>query len=151
MQVLNLPEYAFKIRIHENLKQIFDPYRKKFVRLTPEEWVRLNFAMFLTKERGFPMGRLAIEKSLRYNRLAKRCDILAHDQFGSPLLLVECKAPDIPINQKTFDQIMVYNLTFQVRYLLITNGLKHYACQVDFEEKKLHYLGDIPYYSHLIS
>jgi len=148
---LNLPEYDFKIRVRESVEQIFDPFRKKFVRLTPEEWVRMNFAMFLSRERGFPAGRLAIERSLRYNRLSKRCDILAHDDFGNPLLLVECKAPGVTINQKTFDQIMVYNLTFRVNFLLITNGLKHYACKVDFLERKVNYLNDIPHYSELIS
>jgi len=151
MRSLNLPAYNFNTRSVEGIDQIFDPFRKKFVRLTPEEWVRMNFSMFLSKERGFPSGRLAIEISLSYNRLSKRCDILVYNNFAKPILMVECKAPEIKIKQNVFDQIMIYNLVFRVNYLIITNGLDHYACKVNFENRSVDYLNDIPYYSELIS
>jgi hypothetical protein len=145
MQSLNLPTYSFKIKSVDRATFIFDAWRKKYIRLTPEEWVRQNFARFLVEERAYPAGRMVMEKSLRYNNMVKRCDILVYGP-SNPLVLVECKAPEVKIEKQVFDQIATYNLAFQVEYLLVSNGLKHYACRVDFEEKKVKFLNDIPEY-----
>ena len=149
-QVLNLPPYSFNIKNVDGTDYLFDSFRKKFIKLTPEEWVRQNFARFLIEERGFPMGRIVVEKSLMYNKLSKRCDLLIYDECASPLVMVECKAPGVKIAKETFDQIAVYNLAFKVKYLLVTNGLSHYAAEVDFDNRKVRFLEEIPHYSHCL-
>ncbi len=149
MQTLNLPTYSFKIKSENDRLLIFDDFRKRTVVLSPEEWVRQNFARFLVEERGVPSGRIVIEKSLRINKLTKRCDILLYDNF-QPLLIVECKSPTVKIDQSVFDQIMVYNMQFHVRYLIVTNGLDHFCCKLD-ENGKMNFLNDIPNYDAMIS
>ena len=131
----------------ENKKtKIFDEIRKKFLVLTPEEWVRQNFIKFLIEERNFPKGLIAIEKGLKLNGLHKRTDILIYDKTGSPIMIVECKASKVAINQNVFDQIGRYNITFKVPYLVVTNGLQHYCAQIDFENKQFSFLNEIPNY-----
>ena len=145
---LNLPSYSFNIKDVDGTDFLFDSFRKKFVKLTPEEWVRQNFARFLIEERGFPAGRIVVEKSLIYNKLSKRCDLLIYDEEGKPLVMVECKAPGVKIIKETFDQIAVYNLEFKVRYLLVTNGLSHYAAEIDFDNRKVSFMEEIPHYQN---
>jgi len=128
---------------------ILDTLRKKFVKLTPEEWVRQNFVQYLIKEGGYPPGLIGIEVMSKYNDLRKRVDILVHNRSGQPVMIVECKAPDIKINDVVFDQIATYNMGFMVRYLLVTNGIDHYACRIDIEQKKYEFLNAIPLYKDL--
>lgn len=147
MRSLNLPTYSFKIKSQSGKEYIFDPLRKKFVFLSPEEWVRQNFTMFLIQERGYPQGRIVIEKSLIYNKLIKRCDILVYDTLLNPVLMVECKAPSVRIGPSVFDQVAVYNLSFKVDYLIVTNGLIHYCAKIDFQTKEVRFIDDIPQYN----
>ena len=150
MKSLNLPTYSFKIKSEDNIDYIFDKLRKKYVRLTPEEWVRQNVVCFLESERGFPGSGIVVEKSLKVYNLSKRADILAYDNKGAAILLVECKAPDVKINNDTFIQASVYNYHFRVRYLMVTNGMQHYCCSVDFVSGEISFLKDIPYYGEII-
>ena len=149
MKTLNLPTYSFKIKSVGDNDYIFDKLRKKYIRLTPEEWVRQNIISFLENERGFPVFRIVQEKSMKVHNLRKRADILVYSSLSDPLLLAECKAPEIRINSDTFLQAAVYNYHFRVKYLLITNGIKHYCCYVDFSTGEISYLKDIPYYSDI--
>ncbi|MCF8380229.1 MAG: type I restriction enzyme HsdR N-terminal domain-containing protein [Bacteroidales bacterium] len=148
MQALNLPTYSFKIKSEGESFLIFDEFRKKNVILSPEEWVRQNFARFLTEGRGVPAGRIVIEKSLSINKLTKRCDILVYGN-SEPLILVECKAPEVKITQAVFDQIAVYNMHFKLKYLIVTNGLDHYCGQWDDKAGSLVFLEDIPFYNSI--
>lgn len=118
--------------------------------LSPEEWVRQNFAIFLAEEKGVPRGRIIVEKSLIYNTMQRRCDLLVYGNTD-PVLIVECKSPDIKINQAVFDQVSVYNLEFKVAYLAVTNGLDHYCCQLDFESREIIFLKDIPTYREMLT
>ncbi len=144
MQPLNLPEYNFKLRQNGTQKEIFDAFRKKYVVLTPEEWVRQNIVQFLVQERKFPASLIAVEIGLKYNQLQKRADVLVYDKSGAPYLLVECKAPEVKITQETFHQIARYNMTFKVKYLVVTNGLNHFCCVMDYENNTFSYLETIP-------
>ena len=130
---------------------VLDVYRKRFVKLTPEEEVRQRFAGYLVEEKGFPASLIMTEYSLKLNKLTRRCDILVHKPAGHPALLVECKAPEVSISQASFDQVARYNLAFRVRYLIVTNGLKHYCCQLDFETEKISFLSEIPAYADLLT
>jgi hypothetical protein len=150
MRSLNLPLYSYKTEKRGESEFIFDDFRKKYVRLTPEEWVRQNFANYLVSDRQFPQSRIVIEKSLTFNTMSKRCDILVYDDFAKPVLMVECKAPGISIVKTVFDQISVYNMVFKVRYLLVTNGISHYACTIDFENRRIDFLKEIPYYKEIL-
>ena len=129
---------------------VLDIYRKRFVRLTPEEEVRQRFARYLVEEKGYPASLVMTEYSLKVNKQMRRCDILVHKPAGHPALLVECKAPEVKISQASFDQVARYNLAFRVRYLVVTNGLKHYCCQLDFETEKITFLNEIPSYESLL-
>lgn len=128
---------------------VLDIYRKRFVKLTPEEEVRQRFARYLVEEKGFPASLVMTEYSLKLNTLSRRCDILVHKPAGHPAVLVECKAPEVSINQATFDQVARYNRAFRVSYLMVTNGLKHYCCKIDFETEKVTFLNDIPSYGEI--
>ena len=129
---------------------VLDVYRKRFVKLTPEEEVRQRFARYLVEEKGFPATLIMTEYSLKLNKLSRRCDILVHKPAGHPALLVECKAPEVSISQASFDQVARYNLAFKVSYLIVTNGLKHYCCQLDFETEEISFLSEIPAYADLL-
>lgn len=147
MQPLNLPTYKFKFKSKENKLFIFDILRKKYVVLEPEEWVRQHFIHFLIEEKKYPQSLIGIEKKLTINNLTKRTDILIFNGDGLPHIIVECKAPSIQINQKTFDQIARYNLKLNAKYLIVTNGLNHYYCYMDFEHEKYIFIEEIPTYS----
>jgi len=149
MKALNLPTYSLKIKSENGLEYVYDQFRKKYVRLTPEEWVRQNFAVYLVNEKSYPASRMMIEKSLKVNKMSKRCDILVCDDEGRSVLMVECKSPEIKIGQSTFEQVSVYNIAFKVKYLIITNGLQHYCCTVDFTNQTVNFLKEIPQYSEI--
>lgn len=149
MQQLNLPTYSFKIKSAGERKQIFDEIRKKYVALTPEEWVRQNFIRYLIYEKQFPASLIAIEMALKYNRMKKRGDVVIYNKSGEPVVIVECKAPDVKITQDAFDQIARYNMALKVKYLIVTNGLIHYCCLMDYEKKSYAFLEEIPLYKNI--
>ena len=151
MQQLNFPSFSFRFKNSENKVSIFDAIRKKFIILTPEEWVRQNVVQFLMIEKNYPKSLLNVEKVLQVNGLRKRYDIVVYNSDGTIHILIECKAPEVPISQSTFDQIAQYNMTLQSNYLMVTNGLNHYFCQMDNENEKYQFLNELPnYQSNLI-
>jgi hypothetical protein len=123
---------------------IFDEIRKKFILLTPEEWVRQPVVEFLVIEKKYPKAFINVEKTVKVNGMNKRYDVVVFNLDGSIFLLIECKAPEVKIDQKTFDQIARYNLSLNAQYLMVTNGLKHYFCQMDFENEKYVFLKELP-------
>ena len=139
MQKLNFPSFSFRFKNSENKLSIFDEIRKKFIILTPEEWVRQHVVWFLISEKKYSKNYINIEKSITINKRKKRYDIVVYKPDGSIFLLVECKAPDVVITQETFDQIARYNLVLKADYLMVTNGLEHFFCQMDFIEKNIHF------------
>ncbi|WP_457610716.1 type I restriction enzyme HsdR N-terminal domain-containing protein [Lutibacter sp.] len=147
MHLLNLPTYKFKIKNTKNKHTIFDIVRKKYVSLTPEEWVRQHLIHYLIEEKKYPISLIAIEKQLTINNLTKRTDILVFNSEGTPEIIVECKAPSIKITQHTFDQIARYNLKLNANYLIVSNGIKHYYCKMDFLKKEYVFLDTIPNYN----
>ena len=146
MQKLNFSSYAFKLKYSENKTLIFDIIRKKYVILTPEEWVRQHVVHFLLKEKNYPISLITVEKQLKINTRIKRTDIVVFNKQGTPEVLIECKAPSVKITQATFDQIARYNLTANSKYLMVTNGLAHYFCQIDSIRETYIFLEDIPSY-----
>jgi len=149
MKVLNLPTYSFKLKSDGNIIYIFDKFRKKYIKLTPEEWVRQNLLYYLESERGFPASRIVLEKTLVVNNLRKRADFLVYDSLRNPLLLAECKSYDTDLTNDVFSQISSYNIRFRVEYILISNGLKHYCCRLNFKTNEIKFLTDIPEYSSI--
>lgn len=143
---LNLPEFEFSYRTVGETRMIFDPLRRQYVKLTPEEWVRQNFVQFLIQDRGYPRGLIRIEHGFSFRGALRRADVVAHARDGRPLLVAECKAPDVPVSQRAFDQIAHYNSVLGCRLLAVTNGLKHYCCEVDRESRSLIFLPDVPQY-----
>ena len=146
MQKLNFPTYTFRFKNSENKRLIFDQIRKIFVVFQPEEWVRQNCIQYLIQEKKYPISLINVEKELKLNNLKKRYDIVVFNSDGTIHLIVECKSPKININQSTFDQIARYNMTLKASYLMVTNGINHYYCQMDFEEERYQFLKDIPEY-----
>ncbi len=147
MQVLNFPKFSFRFKNSENKISIFDCIRKKFVILQPEEWVRQHCVLYLIEVKKYPISLINVEKELIVNGLKKRYDIVVFNPNGSVFLIIECKAPEITINQTTFDQIAQYNKRLQANYLMVTNGLNHYYCQMDFENERYIFLKDLPSYN----
>jgi hypothetical protein len=150
LKQLNLPEYSFKIIGKEDSQMILDPVRRKYVKLTPEEWVRQNFVQYLVNEGKYPVGLLGIEILFRFNKLKRRVDILVHNRSGEPVMIVECKSPVVKIDDNVFDQIVCYNMGLKVPYIVVTNGLDHYACKINHEESKYDFLLVIPLYEDLL-
>ena len=149
MQRLNLPTYSFNIQSRREREWIFDVFRRGWYLLTPEEWVRQNFARYLCDGLGYPESLLLLEHKITHNTLTRRCDVVIYNRMGQPVILVECKAPDVILNQKTFDQIARYNLVLGVNILLVTNGLNHYCIQMDPETFTYSFLGEIPSFRSL--
>ncbi len=149
MDKLNLPNYSFNIKFEGQRKLIFDSIRKKFVVLTPEEWVRQNFISYLVENKNYPKGLIAVEKKVDVNRMPQRSDIVLYNNMAIPVMIVECKAPSVKISQETFNQIARYNMKLQVPYLVVTNGLNHYCCQIDYEMNSFKFIPDIPDYKAL--
>ncbi|MGZ0016846.1 type I restriction enzyme HsdR N-terminal domain-containing protein [Yeosuana sp. AK3] len=144
LQKLNFPEFSFRFKNSENKISIFDVIRKRFIILQPEEWVRQHCIHYLMVVKGYPKSLINIEKELIVNTLRKRYDIVVYNPDGTIHLIIECKSPTVTINQDTFNQIARYNLSLNATYLMITNGINHYYCQMDFKEEKYHFLKDIP-------
>ena len=147
MQKLNFPVYSFRFKNSENKVAIFDEIRKKFIILTPEEWVRQHVVQFLLEEKKYPKSLINVEKVLKINGLRKRYDVVVFNSDGSIFILIECKAPEIKIAQATFDQIARYNMTMNAQFLMVTNGLNHYFCQMDYENEKYTFLENLPNYN----
>lgn len=145
---LNLPHYEFSVTQSPPIK-IFDFIRKKYVALTPEEWVRQNFLKYLVEVKNYPSSLIFLEQTLNVFKIQKRCDAVVYDKKGTPLMIIEFKAPEVAITQKVFDQIARYNISLNVIYLIVSNGLKHFCCSIDPTSKSYHFLEDIPEYSAL--
>jgi len=143
---LNLPNAELKIKLVEETTQVFDEVRKKYFKLTHEEWVRQNFIHYLKKDKNYPFGLMGVEKMVKYNSLKTRADILIYNREGMPSVIVECKAPNVEITQDAFNQIAKYNYKLRVKYLVVTNGLKHFCCDMDYENNKITFLEEIPEY-----
>jgi hypothetical protein len=148
MELLNFPKFNFRVKNTENQLRIFDIVRKKFVVLQPEEWVRQHVVHYLSIEKNYPLSHINVERQLTINGLKKRYDVIVYNSDGSIEVLVECKAPNITIDQNTFDQVARYNLITDAKYLMVTNGLEHYYCQMDRENEKYRFLKDIPDFGH---
>jgi hypothetical protein len=149
MQALNLPPYEFRTKKENRNLRIFDEVRKKYVALTPEEWVRQHFIMYLIKEKQVPASLIILEKKIIMNSMSRRPDILIHDRQGKAIMIVECKAPEVKISQDTFDQVARYNSVIRVPYLVVTNGLQHYCCRMDYDNSSYDFLEDIPAYAEM--
>lgn len=147
MVLLNLPDYQFKIEKDKNL--IFDEIRKKYVKLTPEEWVRQNFLKYLILEKNYPQSLISVEHEIQLNSLSKRCDAVVFSRKGFPEMILEFKSPSIILSQTTFDQIFRYNLVLKVQYLIVSNGLKHFMCKINFQEKNYSFIKEILDYEDL--
>jgi hypothetical protein len=144
MQKLNLPEYNFRTKTEESKTFIFDSIRKKFVVLTPEEWVRQNFIRYLKTEKKYPETLMAVEKQIMLNQTQRRFDLLIYSRNGQPYLIAEFKAPNIKITQETFDQVVRYNMALRVERVVVSNGLQHFACEIDYLKNSYSYLPEIP-------
>ncbi|MEN8845112.1 MAG: type I restriction enzyme HsdR N-terminal domain-containing protein [Candidatus Arcticimaribacter sp.] len=147
MEQLNFNNYPFNLKNRENKRYIFDVVRKKDILLTPEEWVRQHCIQFLLQEKKYPISLLNVEKKIKVYDREKRYDIIVFTPQGKVTLLVECKAPNIPINQDVFDQIARYNLSVDSQYLMVTNGQTHVYCQMDYQAQTYHFLQDLPPYT----
>ena len=146
---LNLPQYEIKIGEKDGKRTIFDFLRRKYVALTPEEWVRQHFVHYLIEHKGYPKGLLSNEVELHIGGKSLRCDSILYNKVAAPQMIIEYKAPTIQLQQKTFDQISAYNLLLKVDYLIISNGLQHYCCKMDYEHQKYLFLQNIPDYENL--
>lgn len=144
MERLNLPAYTFRTKIEEGKQLIFDSIRKKFVVLTPEEWVRQNFIEYLKNEKKYPETLMAVEKQLKVNGKQRRFDLLVYLRNGQPHLIAEFKAPNVKITQDTFDQVVRYNMALRVERVVVSNGLQHFACEIDYVKNSFSYLPEIP-------
>lgn len=149
MLSLNLPSFAAKVKEKDGKPVIFDPVRRKYVALTPEEWVRQHFVNYLVTNKGYPKELLANEVPVKLNGTAKRCDTVAYNRFLAPLMIVEYKAPTIEITSAVFDQIVRYNMVLHVRYLTVSNGISHFCCKIDYENLTYSFLEGIPKYGIL--
>jgi type I site-specific restriction-modification system R (restriction) subunit len=141
---LNLPEYAFRTKTENGKQMIFDLIRKKFVVLTPEEWVRQNFIQYLINEKNYPQSLMAVEKQIVVNGKQRRFDLLVYLKNGQPFLIAEFKAPSVKITQEAFDQVVRYNMVLRVERVVVSNGLQHFACEVDYLNNSFKYLRGIP-------
>jgi hypothetical protein len=146
---LNLPQYEIKITEKDGKRMIFDFLRRKYVALTPEEWVRQHFTHYLVEHKGYPKGLLGNEIELQIGDKRLRCDSILYNKVAQPQMIIEYKAPTVPLQQKVFDQVSAYNLLLRVDYLVISNGMEHYCCKMDYEHQKYLFLQEIPDYEKL--
>jgi hypothetical protein len=149
LKELTLPQYSYRITGTEGSQMIFDPIRRKYVRLTPEEWVRQHFINYLIVYGKYPAGLIGVEVPFRMNKIMKRIDILIHDRSGKPVMIVECKEPDKKLDEKVLDQIIVYNMKYKVRYLIVSNGIRNFAYKMNFEDNSRINMDFIPQYDEL--
>jgi type I site-specific restriction endonuclease len=150
MQQLNFPVLQSQLRHKNNAAEVWDIVRKKWILLTPEEWVRQHLIQYLHTERGYSLALMAVEKAIKVNGMTRRYDLVLYNQQSQPVLLAECKAPEIRVTQQVFDQAARYNLVMKVPYLLITNGMEHFCTRIDFDTSSFEYLTDIPHKDALI-
>jgi hypothetical protein len=144
MKKLNLPAFESKIQEIDGKASIFDIIRKKYIILTPEEWVRQHFINFLISHRNYPRSLIRNESGLKYNQLQKRTDILVYDREGKVFMIIECKSANENLNQKAFEQLAVYNQALQAKFICITNGMQSFVCEMDYEKRKYNFLKDLP-------
>ncbi len=144
MKQLNLPEYDFRVRTEDGKQMIFDTIRRKFVVLTPEEWVRQHFILFLKNEKNYPESLMAVEKQIMVNGKQRRFDLLIYNRKGQPHLIAEFKAPNVKITQDTFDQVVRYNMALRVDRVVVSNGLQHFVCDIDYANNSYAFLREIP-------
>jgi hypothetical protein len=149
LQPLNLPPYPFKISDNNGQLTLFDEIRKKHIVITPEEWVRQHFVQYLINQKKYPKTLIKLEGGLRLHGMAKRTDIVVFHTMGDKILMIECKAPSVAIDQKVFDQIARYNMTHKIALLAVSNGLQHYYCRIDFENKAYKFVPELPAYDEL--
>jgi len=150
LKPLKLPAYSYRIRETSKGTLIYDPFRRKYVALTPEEWVRQHFLNYLAVVLKYPKGLIQVEAGFRLNSMLRRADILVHDRAGQPVLIVECKAPDVKINQAVFDQIINYNFSYGVKFLVVTNGITHFSGKIDKELHSFALMDHVPDYETII-
>jgi len=146
MVKIDFPAYEFRTKTLGNKKTIFDSIRKKFVALTPEEWVRQHVVQFLISEKKYPLSHIAVEITIKVNDESKRCDVVVFNALSKPFLIVECKSPEVPISQNVFDQIAVYNWSLNSPYLYVTNGISHFICKLDYCCNSYQFLRELPAY-----
>ena len=151
MRTLNLPLYDVRFKTKGTRTLIFDHIRKKYVALTPEEWVRQHIINYLVTEKSYPASLISVEMPLKYAGLHKRSDLIVCDRNGLPLMIIECKAPEVTITEKVFEQIAIYNLAIQASYFMVTNGLQHYCLIAATEDSPARFLNEIPEYGELIN
>ena len=150
MTPLNLPPVTLKTQTSGAQTSVFDFLRRRYVRLTPEEWVRQHFTHFLVEHRHYPAALLGNEITVQLNGVARRCDSVLYSRDGGrPRMIVEYKAPDVPVTQAVFTQISAYNSVLRADYLVVSNGLAHYCCRMDYERQKAEFLPEIPFYEEL--
>ncbi|NLH57302.1 MAG: type I restriction enzyme HsdR N-terminal domain-containing protein [Rikenellaceae bacterium] len=147
---LNLPPFEALIKEQEGQNVIFYTIRRKYVALTPEEWVRQHFINFLITYKGFPKGLMAVEQKVTINGMPQRVDIVAYNRNGKPILVAECKAPDVKLTQATIGQAARYNLQLQAGYLIITNGKMHFCCRINMQNSEYEVLQRIPDYHEMV-
>ncbi|MGK7397743.1 MAG: type I restriction enzyme HsdR N-terminal domain-containing protein [Candidatus Cyclobacteriaceae bacterium M3_2C_046] len=144
METLNLPACQINLKKSSGKVEYFDIIRKKYLQLTPEEWVRQHFVHYLINYLNYPKSLIRLEGGLKYNQISKRSDILVYSRQGKPYLIVECKAPQVKITQDTFWQAATYNQVHQAQYLATTNGLVHYCCEINAVTGKVTFLNEMP-------
>ena len=146
---LNLPSFDISIAQRNGRPTVFDPLRRRFVALTPEEWVRQHFVNYLVQHLHYPAGLMANEVELTVGDKHLRCDTLLYNKDMQPQMIIEYKAPHIALSQKVFNQITAYNLLLHVDYLVVSNGMEHLCCQMDYDNRRYVFLHDIPDYNQL--
>jgi len=146
LKPLKLPPCSLRIKEDQGGKLLYDPLRRKYVAFTPEEWVRQHFVNYLTGYLGYPPGLIRVEAYFRLHSMPRRADILIHDRAGEPVMIVECKAPQVRISKETFDQVINYNFNYGVKYLVVSNGIVHYTGKIDTEARTFTLLDHIPDY-----
>jgi type I restriction and modification enzyme subunit R-like protein len=146
---LQLPPYPFKISDQNGQLTMFDVIRKKNIVITPEEWVRQHFVQYLIRQKHYPKTLIKLEGGHKLHGMAKRSDIVVFNPAGEKILLVECKAPFVSIDQKTFDQVANYNIVHKVKLLAVSNGLQHYYCRIDFDLRNYKFIEELPDYDEL--
>ena len=146
MPQLNLPNAVLKTKLVEGTTQVFDAVRKKYLVLTPEEWVRQHFIHYLNSKKKYPFGLMGIEQMVKYNEQSTRADIVLYTNEGKPNMIVECKSPKVKITQDAFNQIAKYNFKLRVDFLVVTNGMQHFCCAMDYENDKITFLKEVPDY-----
>lgn len=150
MQALNLPTYLFNLKSKGKRKYILDTIRRKYVALTPEEWVRQNFIRYLNEEKKYPLSLLSVETSFALYNTNKRSDVLIHNRKGVPVAIVECKAPEVNITPEVFNQVIRYNLKYNLQIIMVTNGMNHYCCKLDAVNLTTEFLKEIPNFDTLV-